>query len=114
MALGALIIKDLQRFTDEKLVAQIKNNPCSQIFIVLEVYQCSAQFDPSMLVNFRKRLPESVTNNYNKRIVCHALNVIRSAKSVNDQGLGNGSTSLINSDLEGIEADGSEPGLFVD
>ena len=107
MALGGLIIKARQGFTDEELVEQIKENPYLQFFIGLEAFQYSAPFDRSMMVYFRKWLPESVINDCNERIVCHGLNVIRSAKSVDDQGPGNGSRSFIESDREGKEDDGS-------
>ena len=50
MALGALIIKARQGFTDEELVEQIKENPYLQFFIGLEAFQYSAPFDPSMMV----------------------------------------------------------------
>jgi len=83
MALGALIIKARLGLTDEELVEQIKENPYLQFFIGLEGYQYSAQFDPSIMVYFRKRLPESVVNDCNERIVQHGLNVIRSS-AVND------------------------------
>ena len=83
MALGALIIKARLGLTDEELVEQIKENPYLQFFIGLESYQYSAPFDPSMMVYFRKRLPESVVNDCNERIVRHGLNVIRSS-AVND------------------------------
>ena len=69
MALGALIIKARLGLTDEELVEQIKENPYLQFFIGLEGYQHSAPFDPSMMVYFRKRLPESVVNDWNERIV---------------------------------------------
>ena len=79
MALGALIIKARMGLTDEELVEQIKENPYLQFFIGLEAFQYSAPFDPSMMVYFRKRLPESVVNDCNERIVRHGLNVIRSS-----------------------------------
>jgi IS5 family transposase len=60
MALGALIIKARLGLTDEELAEQIKENPYLQFFIGLEAFQYSAPFDPSMMVYFRKRLPESV------------------------------------------------------
>jgi hypothetical protein len=81
MALGALIIKARLGLTDEELVEQIKENPYLQFFIGLEGYQYSAPFDPSMMVYFRKRLPESVVNDCNERIVCHGLNVIYSSEA---------------------------------
>jgi hypothetical protein len=85
MALGALIIKARLGLADEELVEQIKENPYLQFFIGLEAFQYSAPFDPSMMVYFRKRLPESVVNDCNERIVHHGLNVIRSAESETDE-----------------------------
>ena len=79
MALGALIIKARMGLTDEELVEQIKENPYLQFFIGLEAFQYSAPFDPSMMVYFRKRLPESVMNDCNQRIVRHGLSVIHSS-----------------------------------
>ena len=81
MALGALIIKARLGLTDEELVEQIKENPYLQFFIGLEAFQYSAPFDPSMMVYFRKRLPEAVVNDCNERIVRHGLNVVRSSGS---------------------------------
>jgi hypothetical protein len=98
MALGALIIKARQGVTDEELVEQIKENPYLQFFIGLESFQYSAPFDSSMMVYFRKRLPEAVINDCNERIVRHGLNLIRSVESVDDDDLGNGSGLAIESD----------------
>jgi len=96
MALGALIIKTRLGLTDEELVEQIKENPYLQFFIGLEAFQYSAPFDPSMMVYFRKRLPEAVVNDCNERIVRHGLKVIRSSvdhDSGGDDGSGGGSSS---------------------
>ncbi len=60
IALGALIIKARLGLTDEELVEQIKENPYLQFFVGLEAFQYSAPFDPSMMVHFRQRLPETV------------------------------------------------------
>jgi hypothetical protein len=85
MALGALIIKARLGLTDEDLVEQIKENPYLQFFMGLEAFQTSAPFEPSLMVYFRRRLPESVINDCNERIVRHGLNVIRSAVSQDDK-----------------------------
>jgi transposase, IS5 family len=77
MALGALIIKERMQLTDEELVEQLKENPYLQFFIGLEAFQYSAPFDASMMVYFRKRLPVSVVNDCNERIVRHGLEVIK-------------------------------------
>jgi IS5 family transposase len=50
MALGALIIKACLRLTDEELVEQITENPYLQFLIDLGAFQCSASFNPSMMV----------------------------------------------------------------
>jgi len=96
MALGALIIKARLGLTDEELVEQIKENPYLQFFIGLKAFQYSAPFDPSMMVYFRKRLPEAVVNDCNERIVRHSLNVIRSSDSQgpgDDNGTGGGGSA---------------------
>jgi hypothetical protein len=90
MALGALIIKARLGVTDEELVEQIKENPYLQFFIGLEAFQYSAPFDPSMMVYFRKRLPDAVVNDCNERIVRYGLKLIRSSDS-QDPGDDNGS-----------------------
>jgi len=99
MALGALIIKARMGLTDEELVEQIKENPYLQFFIGLEAFQYSAPFDPSMMVYFRKRLPESVVNDCNERIVRHGLSVIRSSEADehddDDSTDGGGSSSAV-------------------
>ena len=81
MALGALIIKARLGVTDEELVEQIKENPYLQFFIGLKGFEFSAPFDPSMMVYFRKRLPEAVVNDCNERIVQHGLNLIQAAET---------------------------------
>jgi IS5 family transposase len=78
MAMGSFIIKARLGLTDEKLVELVKENPYLQFFIGLEAFQYSAPFDPSMMVYFRKRLPEAVVNDCNERIVRHGLKVIHS------------------------------------
>ena len=70
-----MIIKARLGLTDVELVEQIKENPYLQFFIGLEAFQYSAPFDPSMMVYFRKRLPEAVVNDCNERIVRHGLRV---------------------------------------
>lgn len=98
MALRALIIKALLRITDEELVEQIKDNSYLQFFIGLEAFQFSAPFDPLMMVYFRKRLPASVINDYNERIVRHCLNMIRSTDTDDDQDADTGSSSSTGDD----------------
>jgi hypothetical protein len=116
MALGALIIKARMGLTDEELVEQIKENPYLQFFIGLVAFQYSAPFDPSMMVYFRKRLPGSVVNDCNERIVRHGLNVIRSAGSQDDEdgGHDSGSASSIKQLQQPVQATPNQGTLLID
>jgi hypothetical protein len=116
MALGALIIKARLGLTDEELVEQIKENPYLQFFIGLEAFQSSAPFDPSMMVYFRKRLPEAIVNDCNERIVRHGLKVIRSADPQgpgDDDGSG-GSTSPADQPKPSSQKQPNQGSLLID
>jgi hypothetical protein len=93
-----LIIKARLGLTDEELVEQIKDDPYLQFFIGLDAFQSSAPFDPSMMVYFRKRLPESAVNDCDERIVCHGLSVVRSVESQDDDDSDQGSGSFNTAD----------------
>ena len=117
MALGALIIKARLGLTDEELVEQIKENPYLQFFIGLEGYQYSAPFDPSMIVHFRKRLPESVVNDCNERIVCHGLNVIRSSSLTDhdvDSSQGGGADRSVDQQIDSNTTQPNQGSLLID
>jgi hypothetical protein len=117
MVLGALIIKARLGLTDEELVEQIKENPCLQFFIGLEAFQYSAPFDPSMMVYFRKRLPEAVVNDCNERIVRHGLKVIRASDSHDsddDSGSGGGPMSTDNQPMPTTQKQPNQGSLLID
>ena len=61
MALRARIINARLGLTDEELVEQIMEYPYLQFFIGLQAFQYLAPFNPSMMVYFRKRLPEPLS-----------------------------------------------------
>jgi IS5 family transposase len=117
MALGALIIKARLGLTDEELVEQIKENPYLQFFIGLEAFQCSAPFDPSMMVYFGKRLPEAVVNDCNERIVRHGLKVIRSCVDDDpgdDDGSGDGWTGTADQPQPSSQKQANQGSLLID
>ena len=116
MALGALIIKARLNLTDEELVEQIKENPYLQFFIGLEAFEYSAPFDPSMMVYFRKRLPESVVNDCNERIIRHGLAVIKSTASQDDhdEDPGSGADNCGDQENSTPEATGNQGSLLID
>ena len=117
MALGALIIKARLGFTDEELVEQIKENPYLQFFIGLEAFQYSAPFDPSMMVYFRKRLPEAVLNDCNERIVRYGLKVIHSSDEKDpgdNNGNGGRSTSTADQPQTSNQKQTNQGSLLID
>lgn len=117
MALGALIIKARLGLTDEELIEQIKENPYLQFFIGLEAFQYSAPFDPSMMVYFRKRLPEAVVNDCNERIVRHGLNVVRSSDTqgpADDNDSGSGSTNPADKSKLSPQKQSNQGSLLID
>ena len=58
VAFGSLYIQRSLGFTDRELVEQLAENPYMQYFIGYKEYRNERPFDPSLLVTFRKRLPE--------------------------------------------------------
>ena len=62
VAFGSLYIQRRLGFTDRELVEQIAENPYMQFFIGYKEYRNEKPFDPSLLVTFRKRLPEETMN----------------------------------------------------
>jgi hypothetical protein len=69
MALGSLIIQKEYDYSDRELVNQITENPYYQYFIGLSGYQMNPPYDPSVLVDFRKRLTAEVIGDINEIIL---------------------------------------------
>ena len=78
VAFGSLYIQHRLNLTDCELVEQIAENPYMQYFIGYKEYRNERPFDPSLLVTFRKRLPEEVMS----RIIERSF--IESAKKDNE------------------------------
>jgi len=64
-ALGALLIQQDLKCSDEDVVENIKENPYLQHFIGMDKWSNEAPFDPSLMVWFRKRLSMKVLNEIN-------------------------------------------------
>ena len=73
IALGAMIIKEKLKMSDEETVEQIRENPYLQYFLGLNQYEDKAVFHPTMFVHFRKRLPEDVILRINDLIAEKAI-----------------------------------------
>lgn len=68
MALGALIIKERLKLTDEETVAQIQENPYLQYFIGMQEYSTRVPFDPSLMVHFRQRIRAELLSRINEKL----------------------------------------------
>ena len=73
LALDSLIIQKQYGCSDRELVEQITENPYYQYFIGLPGYKQEPLFVPSLLVEFRKRLPEETLDEINELIIQHNL-----------------------------------------
>ena len=69
LVIGAVIIKHKLCLSDEETVAQIQENPYLQYFVGLPDYQMEAPFVPSLLVEIRKRMGQSVFDVFQSAII---------------------------------------------
>lgn len=68
IAIGALIIKETCRYTDEETVEQIRENPYLQYFLGFCEYCYKIPFDASMMTHFRKRITAEIMQEINEKI----------------------------------------------
>ena len=60
MVIGAMLMKQLKRLTDEETIGEIGENPYLQYFIGFKEFTHDRIFDPSLFVTLRKRMGISV------------------------------------------------------
>lgn len=68
LAIGALLVKQIEGFSDESLVQHIQENPYIQYFCGIKEFSYDQPFTPSLLVEFRKRFSDDVIAEINERI----------------------------------------------
>lgn len=69
LVIGAVIIKHKLCLSDRETVAQIQENPYLQYFVGLPGYQMEAPFVPSLFVEIRKRMGQSVFDAFQGAII---------------------------------------------
>jgi len=69
LAFGALFIKQRLGLSDEETVEQIRENAYMQFVLGFAEYSSKTQFDPSMMVYFRKQFSEENLNRITELIV---------------------------------------------
>jgi hypothetical protein len=68
MALGALLIKQIEGLPDEKLVLHIQENAYMQYFCGMQEFSHDIPFVPSLMVEFRKRFSDDVIREINEKL----------------------------------------------
>lgn len=78
VAIGAMILKHVCNISDRETVMQIQENMYMQYFIGYSSFSKEAPFDPSLFVEFRKRLGIEQINLINEKILglSHASSVV--------------------------------------
>ncbi|SOD19515.1 IS5 family transposase [Nitrosomonas ureae] len=69
IVIGAVIIKHKLSVSDEETVEQIRENPYLQYFIGLKGFQAQAPFASSLLVEIRKRMGQTVFDEFHESII---------------------------------------------
>ena len=69
LVIGAVIIKHKLCLSDVETVKQIQENPYLQYFVGLEGYQQAQPFAPSLFVEIRKRMGETVFEGFHQAII---------------------------------------------
>jgi len=69
LVIGAVIIKHKLCLSDEETVDQIQENPYLQFFVGLPGYQTQAPFVPSLFVEIRKRMGQSMFDEFHEAII---------------------------------------------
>lgn len=81
IVIGAVIIKHKLSISDEETVEQIRENPYLQYFIGLKGFQAKAPFASSLLVEIRKRMGQTVFDEFHEAII-ETVEPKRTKKSV--------------------------------
>lgn len=69
LVIGSIIIKHMCNLDDRETVAQISENMYMQYFLGYSSFSTDPPFDPSLFVEFRKRLGDDVIAQMNERII---------------------------------------------
>ena len=71
IVLGALIIKHILHLTDEETIHQIEENMFMQYFLGYSSFTNESIFSPTLFVEIRKRLNQTIVNSISEIVVAH-------------------------------------------
>ena len=101
VAIGAMIIKHICDLSDRDTVQQIKENIYMQYFIGYSSFSTEEPFDPSLFVDFRKRLSMEDVNKINEEIIKQYYRLSKEPEEKSSQ-------PLISEELEETENNNSD------
>lgn len=84
IVLGSIIIKHLCDIDDREAVDQITENMYMQYFLGYSSFSNEPPFDPSLFVEFRKRLGLDVINSINEKIIALKTQLKQKNKPINE------------------------------
>ena len=92
IVIGAVIIKHKLSVSAEEAIEQIRKNPYLQYFIGLKGFQAKAPFASSLLVEIRKRMGQTVFDEFHETIIetVESRRTKKSVKAIDDDNDGNG------------------------
>lgn len=120
VAIGSMIIKHICDLSDRETVQQIRENIYMQYFIGYSSFSTEIPFDPSLFVDFRKRLTLEDINKINEEIVkkyyglCKEVAVINSQQEWKEDQEDNNSEKMIQPTLETKEPITHQGKLIMD
>jgi hypothetical protein len=69
VVVGALIIKHMQKLSDEETIEQIRENPYLQYFLGYSCYSYDNKFEPSLFTTIRERLGDASIEKINDKFI---------------------------------------------
>ena len=75
IVLGALIIKHILHLTDEETIHQIQENMFMQYFLGYSSFTNDSIFSPTLFVEIRKRLSQSIVNTISEIVAAHQKDI---------------------------------------
>ena len=105
VAIGAMILKHVCNISDRETVLQIQENMYMQYFIGYNSFSKETPFDPSLFVEFRKRLGIEQINMINEKILglSHASTEVLETADDNSKDDDNHTSSTVSSAIESDE-----------
>lgn len=96
IVLGALIIKHILHLTDEETIHQIEENMFMQYFLGYSSFTNESVFSPTLFVEIRKRLNQTIVNGISEIVVAHQKEIEEKSKKKDNDKSDDGDLLIVN------------------